>query len=247
MSEYLRYSPQRVSYVLEHGFLRLEEVATRYLKTRPDSEVGLLAINPWVLQTNSRAKILREQLYSGPMCIQLTQPTCTPLSIANAQRVIGLRPDEDILRIMLNNATDPNEDEYGLSFDKAGAIIKKFKNSGFYFEEAEQNLVPTFKLPSWRARAEERYNAALIRRLLRAGSIITGVEHAWYAKSSEHGSHAICISGYRTFRNGDMLVQILDSARCSLWVTISHLSASLDSDKTYLVSPRRAKIPALFT
>lgn len=237
MIEYQRYTQKEVMEFLRYGFMQPEEV-DYYQKSR-GREVSVLAINPDILHSNYRKNLLRERVYRGGMYLQRNEPTCMPWSVANALAVSGLRPDPSIMADMLNYAIKPHP-EYGLSFGYANQIVDSFKARSFNFVEADLHLTPTIGMPTWKVEQAVWENAAIIRKLASRGGILTSVEYSWYTRGKEEGSHAICIAGFRTFRNGGTLVQVLDAGRCKLWVTVEHLSQSLDSEETYVVRPRFA-------
>lgn len=244
MSEFIRYSPDRVKYVIQHGFLTPLEV-DRYQNYRQRNEIGVLAISPWVLHTNRKDEVLREYIYTGNMYAQRSQPTCLPWSIVNLQVITGLRPNNNILRVMLNQAIDPNSAEYGLSFEDAIRVTSSFRNRDFDFVESDLGLTPTLGMPIWRAEEESRRNAAVVRKLVAKGGLVTSVENSEYAKGIED-SHAICVAGYKTFKNGDTLVQVLDSARGRIWLTAEHFSESLDMEEVFVINPRKSKALRFF-
>lgn len=238
MAEDIRYTEQRVRFSLKHGFLQNSDAET-YLRIR-GHEAGKLAISPWVLHTNSRDELSRGLVYDGRMYVQRSQPTCVPWSIANAQIVKDINPHPTVMRLMLNEATNPSGD-YGLTFDKAQRITRSVSSRNFDLNEADLSLTPTIGLPTWRAEDESQRNAARIRKIIaKSRAFLTTVDSAIYSPVEEEGSHAICVAGYLTFKDGETLVQVLDPARGRLWLKVEHFSKSLDMEEVFVVRSRKS-------
>lgn len=98
-------------------------------------------------------------------------------------------------------------------------------------EEREQDL----KVQNEQKKVETiRHNGTLIKNIIDGNSvIITTVVTKPYAGVKEQCLHAICIAGYKVNDTGAMNVQIIDSARGKIWMSLEHISTALLSSSLF--------------
>lgn len=200
------------------------------------------------VQSATEAKV-----YSGKWYCQGFEPTCTPWTIANATLALGLKPNPLLIRDLLNLANDVTKrDKGGLGFNKAKEVI----DQNYPQEEVniielfgEERLEPTedpkfhllaFKM-SGKTREELlrtieeknkkiiRKNARVIKQIIDEGAKIL----ASVFLKGQQDRHAICIVSYKVHENGQMNVQVIDSNRGILWISLEHLSKCVVPFNTY--------------
>lgn len=176
--------------------------------------------------------------YIGKWNSQGAEPTCSPWSLANAYRVIGVQPHFPLLSELLNHANGDNPTGItGVKADDLLTIVSEFPKRGMEFTNVELPLQST---ELWASDEAIRENAATIKHYLDRGSafhVLIGFD--MYARQFSDEAHAVCLSGYHINRYREMNVQIIDSNIGVVWTSIEHISSSLLAGQVHVVSKKK--------
>jgi hypothetical protein len=204
-------------------------------------EEAITHINPTERKSVNMASITN--MYEGEWYYQGYNPTCTAWAIANAGLAMGLRPDincikqlskiakswnrglkiADAMRVVNSNAQMP----YSLvGFGGDMKIIPILENitedhNGFSPDESPHLVSSPAKqvyMRYYAAQSDEAFTDSVIKEINRGVPIIISVGIKEYLGKAVDGPHAICLTGYKVDSNGNMDIQVLDSARGSFLV-----------------------------
>jgi len=175
-----------------------------------------------------------EKKYQGKWYKQGPEATCTPWSIVNAMKAIGIEPEPISVMEMVNSALKNKRDgKNGTTYKELIPIAERKGDISLSLLHDTNNLrhFPSKPLDERRyAQEVTKHNAGLITQFVSKDSALTV---ALPQQSPNRRPHSVCIAGYTVDTDGFMDVQIIDSAKkvykSSLEAfsqRVSHISAS---------------------
>ncbi len=209
------------------------------------------------LTASNRISVSKEpesQYYHNSWYFQGSEATCAPWAVVNAIHALGVSLDPNFVANILNHKLlqvglaggfSPEVAKKYLADSKMSVEIAKLSDPTLNLIEIPEELqvskipkvVRDFFDPSLRFKRETysqslsklRQNAGIIEKTIDSQKMLMiTVDFERYADIPEEtGFHTIVLSGFRVNENLSMDVQVIDSDRGLVWMSLEHFSQSL--------------------
>ncbi len=194
-------------------------------------------------------------VYTGGWYYQGIEPTCLPWSFASGMKALGIRPKTQFTMDLLNFAIDIEKSKRGgMTYEELEEMSARQR-----YEEVQISSLPGLHKTTQPIRiVGKEYvsshgefattisyigstseineskigaNAKLIKNILDTQAVLLAVmSNHIYLDKDVVGRHSVCVAGYQVQTNGEMDIQVIDSERGIIWMSLEHLTMSLSAD-----------------
>jgi len=231
------HTPEELRFILE-----TPRSSSLDLRLRSDTDFQNLTL------TRPRLGVLTppcEKVYLGGWYNQSKEPTCAPWSVFNALMVLGIRPDLDGAAQFLNSSLTLGKlgdggagsnrveiEQYLDEYHKDQVSINYLSLSGvgrdkvdYITKYEEKGVTTSFEKDEFLEKTVRVFQkeAETITKLFNSGYVFIRAVNTKHYSGQNDGGHAICLSGYKVDEEGRVDIQVIDSARGVIWISLEHL------------------------